>query len=66
MEGIKKISIGILRETYNVWERRVALTPAFVRELTKHGHPVLVQPCPKRCFKDREYEEAGAVVTNDL
>ena len=66
MESAKKITFGILRETYSAWERRVALTPAFVRELTKRGHPVVVQPCPKRCFVDKEYEAAGAVLSEDL
>ena len=43
----REINIGILRESYDKWERRVALTPDHVAELTrafKGGSQIIVQP----------------------
>eukprot|EP00297_Palpitomonas_bilix_P002124 CAMPEP_0113892702 /NCGR_PEP_ID=MMETSP0780_2-20120614/15591_1 /TAXON_ID=652834 /ORGANISM="Palpitomonas bilix" /LENGTH=1157 /DNA_ID=CAMNT_0000882725 /DNA_START=88 /DNA_END=3561 /DNA_ORIENTATION=+ /assembly_acc=CAM_ASM_000599 len=58
--------IGIVREVYSIWERRVPLTPVHVRELVKKGLRVLVQPSERRIFTDEEYRKAGAEVTDDL
>ena len=62
------LTIGILRETYDTWERRTPLTPNHVNELLqKEGlRQVLVQPSPQRCFSNHEYEAAGAIVIEDL
>ena len=44
---------------YGMWERRAPLGPEHVRELTKQGIKVLVQPCKRRIFIDEEYKNAG-------
>ena len=64
----KTTTIAILRETYDKWERRAPLTPDNVRELVSQRNDVqvLVQPCSKRVFSDRDYQHAGAIITNDL
>lgn len=60
-------SLGIRRETKNLWERRVPLTPSAVRELIKEtGANVYVQPSSKRIFKDEEYARAGATIVESL
>ncbi len=62
--------IGIRREDKNPWERRTPLTPEDVGKLVKeNGMKVLVQSStttPKRVFPDHAYENAGAIVTEDL
>ena len=60
--------IGIRREDKNVWERRVPLVPSQVGELLARGKvkKVLVQPSTIRCYDDRAYEEAGAVISEDI
>lgn len=58
---------GIRREDKSVWERRVPIVPEDVRELReKYGFEFIVQPSPIRVFKDQEYEEAGARLSEDL
>ncbi len=59
--------IGIRREDKSEWERRVPLTPQTIRELReKYGLEFYVQPSPIRVFKPDEFEQAGAVVQEDL
>ncbi len=59
--------IGIRRETKDPTERRAPLTPLQVRALIEStGLKVLVQPSPQRAFPDRAYQEAGAVLRDDL
>uniref|UniRef100_A0AAV1VLI7 Saccharopine dehydrogenase (NAD(+), L-glutamate-forming) n=1 Tax=Peronospora matthiolae TaxID=2874970 RepID=A0AAV1VLI7_9STRA len=58
--------VGIVRETYNKWERRVPLTPMHVKELVQQGVRVLVQPSTVRVFSDEQYLRAGATVSDDL
>jgi alpha-aminoadipic semialdehyde synthase len=59
--------IGIVRESYTKWERRVPLTPEQVRTLVRdHGYTVQIQPSNKRIFTNKEYEAAGATVQDDL
>ncbi len=55
--------IGVPKEIKNN-ENRVALTPAGVKELTKHGHTVHVQSTAGigSGFSDANYQEAGASV----
>lgn len=55
--------IGVPKEIKNN-ENRVALTPAGVKELTKHGHTVHVQSTAGigSGFSDDNYKEAGASV----
>eukprot|EP01029_Cantina_marsupialis_P009904 TRINITY_DN227_c1_g1_i1.p1 TRINITY_DN227_c1_g1~~TRINITY_DN227_c1_g1_i1.p1 ORF type:complete len:894 (+),score=361.46 TRINITY_DN227_c1_g1_i1:87-2768(+) len=60
------VCIGIRREDKNKWERRVAITPAQVKDLVSKGIKVIVQPSANRVFKDVEYEQVGAVIQDDL
>jgi saccharopine dehydrogenase (NAD+, L-lysine-forming) len=60
-------TIGIVRETKNVWERRVPLIPTDVRALlTDMNIRILVQPSSNRIFEDPLYEEAGAILNHNL
>ena len=47
-------------------QRRAPLCPSHVQELTNDGISVLVQPSNSRIFGDKEYEEAGAVISENL
>ncbi|KAK4513899.1 uncharacterized protein ATC70_005906 [Mucor velutinosus] len=60
-------SIGIRREDKSRWERRSALTPNTVKKLIQEtGTKVYVQPSTKRIFTNESYEEAGAIITEDI
>lgn len=67
----RNVTLGILRETYNKWERRAPLSPHHVREIL-HEHnkhtisKVIVQPSTTRIFSDTEYLKAGAILQEDL
>ena len=58
--------VGLLRESYSKWERRAPLCPSHVRELVNDGISVVVQPSKSRVFSDKEFEDAGACIRNDL
>lgn len=60
--------IGIRREDKSVWERRVPLIPTDVKIiLQKYPHiRIHIQPSKKRIFSDSEYEEAGAILDEDI
>lgn len=62
------LTIGILRETYDDWERRTPLCPHHVEELLAGSSlsNVFVQPSSQRCFSNQDYEQAGAVISDDL
>ena len=67
------LTIGIVRETYDKWERRTPLCPSHVEQLlTKFGGSrdllsnVVVQPASHRIFSDEEYRRAGATISEDL
>jgi alanine dehydrogenase len=59
--------IGLPQEIKN-HEYRVGLTPASVRELTTHGHQVLVQSGAGAAIglSDAQYQAAGATLTPDV
>ena len=62
-----KACIGIRRETKDITQQRVPLSPEHVAQLIReHGLRVLVQPMEKRIFRDEEYTAAGAELTDDL
>lgn len=61
-----KKSIAIRHEDKYKMERRAALTPKHVQQLTSRGIEVLVESSPKRVFTDDEYRQAGAKVTSDI
>ena len=65
---MKKLKIGILRETKVPPDKRVALPPERAAELI-HEYPeidLVIQPGPLRCFPDDEYVTAGLVLQEDL
>ncbi|NOR88393.1 MAG: hypothetical protein GQ527_12365, partial [Bacteroidales bacterium] len=47
-------------------ERRAAVTPQHAKQLVDKGLHVLVESSLKRVFKDEEYQEAGAELSNDI
>ena len=59
-------SIGILRETVSVWERRVAITPSGCKILLEAGIKIVVQPSKIRCFSDDEYSQIGCEIKEEL
>lgn len=61
-------TIGIIREGKIPADNRVALTPAQCKWLLK-SFPTLriyVQPSATRCFPDKDYERAGAILSEEL
>ncbi len=58
--------LGIMKETKNKWERRVALNPEAVKTLVEKGFEVVIQPSDIRIYTQDEYEKAGAVFSEDL
>jgi len=62
------VTLGLLRENYDKWERRTPLTPSQCSDfLQQHpGSKILVQPSSHRIFSNTDYERAGAVVQEDL
>ena len=59
-------TIAIVRECKNKWERRCALTPHEVKQLVDLGIRVLVQPCSCRCYSEDQFEDAGAIIKEDI
>ena len=59
-------TIAILRECKNKWERRCSLTPVEVKSLVASGIKVIVQPSSNRCFTEDEFEDAGAIIQEDI
>ena len=60
--------IAVRREDKNVWERRTPLTPKQVADLLERGEvkKVIVQPSTIRCYRDEEYKDVGAVISEDI
>ncbi len=50
-----KTRIGIRLEDKNVWERRVALIPSQIKELTSQGVAFSVEGFSRQTFTDEEY-----------
>ncbi|NWS16715.1 AASS protein, partial [Pachyramphus minor] len=61
-----KSVLAIRREDVNAWERRAPLAPKHVKELTKMGYKVLVQPSNRRAIHEKEYIKAGAIIQEDI
>ena len=59
-------SIGIRLEDKNIWERRVVLIPEDVKPLAASGLEFLVERFERRAFADKEFEEAGARLVDDV
>jgi hypothetical protein len=60
-----KLTIGVPKEIYTN-ERRVAITPTVVKNLTKKGFHLSIEENAGLLakFANKEYEEAGAKITN--
>lgn len=59
--------IGIRHEDKYVMERRVAITPKHVKQLTEKAKlKIFIEKSPKRIFSDKEFSDAGAILTNHL
>lgn len=65
---IKRIRIGVLRETKNPPDKRVAIPPKTgLKILNKYSNvSIFIQPSDIRCFADSEYREKGYFLTEDL
>ena len=63
----KIFNLGILKEV-RIDENRTPFSPAQVSNiLNKFSNiKIIVQPSGRRCFKDEEYEKAGAQIKSDL
>ena len=59
--------IAIIRESRSD-DRRTPLVPIHIKELlsTFPSLSITVQPSKHRCFSDLEYEEHGAIISEDL
>ncbi len=69
MHGKKKaMVIGILKETKNPPDKRVAITPKVAKNIITHfpNVGILVQHSDIRAFADEEYTNEGITLTNDL
>ena len=61
------ISIGIVRETKSIWEKRTPLIPSDIKSLnSKYPVSFYIQPSEKRIFSNDEYADAGATIQEDL
>jgi len=65
---MRRIKIGILRETKIPPDHRVAIPPALAAEVTRRfpGVEIIVQPSKNRCFPDEEFIAAGVNLQEDL
>ena len=63
----KYFTISIIKEA-RIDENRSPFTPDQIQALTNQflNLRVLVQPSKKRCFKDKDYEKAGAKIDEDI
>lgn len=60
-------TFGIRREDKNKWERRVPLIPRHIQKLKEQCDiDAIVQPSSIRVYLEKEYENAGAVINEDL
>ncbi|PXY01628.1 alanine dehydrogenase [Marinifilum breve] len=63
-----RIRVGVLRETKNPPDKRVAIPPLTgLKILDKYPDvSIFIQPSDIRCFSDAEYREQGYFLTEDL
>ncbi|MDE5418828.1 NAD(P)-dependent oxidoreductase [Labilibaculum sp. DW002] len=63
-----RIRVGVLRETKNPPDRRVAIPPVTgLQILNKYPNvSIFIQPSDIRCYSDAEYRKAGFFLTEDL
>jgi alpha-aminoadipic semialdehyde synthase len=58
------LTVGVLAETKNKWERRAPLTPQDVKWLVERKIPVEVLTSSVRVFSDDQYKKAGAKIVS--
>lgn len=60
--------VGIRREDKSVWERRAVLAPNDIMEISLKNPEIrfVCQPSKLRIFSDKEYADAGAIISEDL
>jgi saccharopine dehydrogenase (NAD+, L-lysine forming) len=65
---MRKITLGIVRETKNPPDKRVPFTPAQCRALLGRYDrlDIRVQPSGIRCFTNNEYRDQGITLSEDL
>ncbi|MFH0758536.1 MAG: NAD(P)-dependent oxidoreductase [Bacteroidota bacterium] len=65
---MKEQILGLVRETKDPPDKRVALTPLQCKHLmVRHRNLcIVVQPSATRCFTDKEYADAGIRIREDL
>ena len=63
-----KLLVGVLRETKNPPDRRVAVAPIQAKELTEKFPNVdlYIQSSTNRCFTDSEYTNLGLNVVDNI
>ena len=63
----KIITLAILREA-RIDENRTPFSPVQISNLLRKfpNLKIIVQPSKKRCFKDEDYQKAGAQLKEDL
>ena len=62
------ITIGLLKEGKVPPDNRVALSPSQCKWVQQKigGVKIVVESCPTRCYKDREYQKCGIEVATDI
>lgn len=62
------MKIGLIRETKIPEDNRVAMTPKQAYDLEQRfpGLKIMVQSSPTRAYSDKEYEDAGLTVCDDV
>ena len=65
---MKKIKVGVLRETKNPPDKRVPVTPSLAVKLTERfpNTELFIQPSDIRCYADEEYQYLDLNVKEDL
>jgi alanine dehydrogenase len=61
------MKIGIIREGKTPPDSRVPLTPHQCKTIhEKFNIPLIVEPSPRRCYKDEEYQKKGIELSSDM
>ena len=61
------LTIGLIKETKNPPDNRVAFTPAQCKWINQNLQiKIVVEKSESRCFKDEEYKKQGIEVLDDL
>jgi saccharopine dehydrogenase (NAD+, L-lysine forming) len=65
---VEKIKLGLIREGKNPPDKRVAFTPLQAEEIQQRFPHVkiILQPSSVRCFKDKEYQDLGIEISEDI